>query len=896
MKRLFPAKSIPSRMIRVALFLGVVMTLQSAQAQVVPPLSLVAGQEREINLNFRDAPLDQVLEFYSSLTGRTMIKAEGVNATITIRGQTRLTESEALQAIESAMAMRNVALVPMGERFLRVVQTTAVRQEGMPILFEKPEEALPETDQLFSMIINLRHVEIAEVQPIIQQLLHGYGTIQPLERANSMMVTDTGANLNRVLEILSFVDQPIEIREDIHVRRIVYAEAGQIASRLNEFIQDREEQEDRPRVTPQPAAETGERRGPPGVIRARRDTAEVAAAPMDAAAELAERGVIRGRVKIVADERINTLFIIARPVNFAFFDRIIDILDQPVEPEIIVRVKHLEYALAEDIAGILNEFIGAAASDESGRALSAGAAAEEGGARAEALRDFAAGLARERTRERDTAEESGQIGRLSANTKILSDQRSNALLLMGRRGDIAALEEIIAQLDIMLGQVLIEAVIVEINLGKTQETGIDWLQRTMTAYNEQRAGPGGGLTVREPTIAFGGGARPGGSDIRAAREQLLDGSPAIGSGGLTYYLTFFDLNVDSIIRLAATSRDARILSTPVILTTDNTEAKIIVGESRPIVTSTAASSVGDRTVSSYQYRDIGIDLTVTPRINPQRYVVMEINQSADNVGGDVEIDGNRVPIITRREMQANIAVESRSTIVLGGLVSTDRTTSTTKVPLLGDIPILGRLFRSDSTEDARTELLVLITPYVLMTPEEARMESARLHEHSHSSRSQWHTGWSDSAFGRDIIDDEHLMRREDPFKLPPEDPTIPLEEGTYDRESVEHILEQLQAQQPSIQDDSVGVIRWRERDIPVVEPEQPVQRPVEPTPVPVPQEQTIAVPEVQPEPEPEPIQVLEPVQDLESEPAAEPEPVDESVEPEPLAREPQDIRSVVPMW
>ncbi len=872
MKRLFPVQSISVHCIRSALFGLALVVVQSAQAQVVPPLSLATGQEREISLNFRDSPLDQVLEFYSSLTGRTMIKSPGISATITIRGQTRMSESEALQAIESALAMHNVSLVPMGERFLRVVQPTAVRQEGMPIIFEMPEEALPETDQLFSMIINLRHVEIAEVQPIIQQLLHGYGTIQPLERANSMMVTDTGANLNRVLEILSFVDQPIEVREDIHVRRIVYAEAGQIASRLNEFIQDREEQQDRPRV-PTPQTEERERRAPPGVIRARREPAEVATTPVDAAAELAERGVIRGRVKIVADERINTLFIIARPVNFAFFDRIIDILDQPVEPEIIVRVKHLEYALAEDIAGILNEFIGAAASDEGGRALRAGAVAEEGGARAEALRDFAAGLARERLRERDTADETGQIGRLSANTKILSDQRSNALLLMGRRGDIAALEEIIAQLDIMLGQVLIEAVIVEINLGKTQETGIDWLQRTMTAYNEQRAGPGGGLTVREPTIAFGGGSRPGGGDLSGARDQLLDGAPAVGSGGLTYYLTFFDLNVDSIIRLAATSRDARILSTPVILTTDNTEAKIIVGESRPIVTSTASSTVGDRTVSSYQYRDIGIDLTVTPRINPQRYVVMEINQSADNVGGDVEIDGNRVPIITRREMQANIAVESRSTIVLGGLVSTDRTTSTTKVPILGDIPILGRLFRSDATEDARTELLVLITPYVLMTPQEARMESVRLHEHSHSSRSQWHTGWSDSEFSRDLIDDEHRMRREDPYMLPPDDPTIPLEEGTYDRESVAHILEQLQMQEPSIQDDPGGVIRWRERDIPVME-SAPEREPVVPAPAIQPTAEPVPAPEVQPEPVP----------------------VDEPTEPDPAAREPQDIRAVVPLW
>jgi general secretion pathway protein D len=216
---------------------------------------------------------------------------------------------------------------------------------------------------------------------------------------------------------------------------------------------------------------------------------------------------------------------------------------------------------------------------------------------------------------------------------------------------------------------------------------------------------------------------------------------------LTYYLTFFDLNLDTIIRLAATSRDARILSTPVVLTTDNTEAKINIGEERPVVTSTSTTDTGTQT-QNFQYRSIGIDLAVTPRINPQRYVVMEIAQKADNVGGFEVINGNRVPIITKREINAQIAVQSRNTIVLGGLVSTDKTRSRTKIPLLGDIPLLGALFRADSREEARTELLVLITPYVLLTPEEARQETVRLHSNSQASKTRWPTGWSDSELPR----------------------------------------------------------------------------------------------------------------------------------------------------
>ena len=219
------------------------------------------------------------------------------------------------------------------------------------------------------------------------------------------------------------------------------------------------------------------------------------------------------------------------------------------------------------------------------------------------------------------------------------------------------------------------------------------------------------------------------------------------SSGLTYFTTIFDLNIDAVIRMVASSSDAKILSTPVILTTDNTEAKIVVGEERPVVTSTSTSTAGQQT-SAYEYRNIGINLTVTPRINPQRFVVMEIAQTADNLKDSTKIDGNDVPIITKREMKAQIAVPSRSTIALGGLVSNERRKSRAKIPILGDIPILGTLFRYDKDTDNRTELLVLLTPYVLTTPEEAQRETERLHSSTAVSQAKWYRGWSDSPLTR----------------------------------------------------------------------------------------------------------------------------------------------------
>lgn len=708
--------------------------------------------EKLILLNFRDSPLDQVLEFVADLLGRTLIKSPGINATITLKSQTRLTVKEAMQAIEAVLAMNNITLVPMGEKFLKVVQTTAARQEGMPLSMTLPDNKFPETDQLVSQVVTLKYTEIAEITPIIQSLIHGYGKIQPLERANSLLVTDTAVNMRRVMEVLELIDQPAESKVETRIYTIRYAKASEIAGRLNELIADSQAKEDRPRVdtTQGGAAQV------PAAIAALRPRVPGSEADSAAAAAAAERGIIVGKVKIIADERTNILFVISRAENFVFFDRIVDVLDRPVDPAIAVRVVALEYAKAEEIASILNEFIGAA-SEEKGTGAPAGAAAPTGDAadsRSQALRDFIQQRVEQRAAQQaaTAAEEdsTGSFGRLSANTKILADKRTNSLLLMGRKSDLDALLEVIDSLDIMLAQVLIEAVILEINLGNGVESGVDWLQRSVTAYQEQNKGPRGGLAVRNPVYSFGGGSVMNSEASFRSGNSLLtseDGNDALSSGALTYYLTFFDLNIDAVIRLAASSRDARILSTPVVLTTDNTEAKINIGEERPVVTSTSTTDTGTQT-QNFQYRSIGIDLAVTPRINPQRYVVMEVAQKADNVGGFETINGNRVPVITKREINAQIAVQSRNTIVLGGLVSTDKTRTRTKVPLLGDIPLLGAFFRSDTRDEARTELLVLITPYVLLTPDEAREETVRLHDRSQFSKTGWRGTWSDSELPR----------------------------------------------------------------------------------------------------------------------------------------------------
>ena len=265
----------------------------------------------------------------------------------------------------------------------------------------------------------------------------------------------------------------------------------------------------------------------------------------------------------------------------------------------------------------------------------------------------------------------------------------------------------------------------------------------MTAYSQRTAGANGGVSLREPVASWGGafGNQNFGS---AAGDAITRASSTAFNSGLSYFFTFSDLNIDMVLDMVASSGEGRVLATPVILTTDNTEATINSGQQIPIRTGDTTS--GGTIQSDYEYKDVGIILKVKPLINPSRYVTLEITQSADTLGDPVDVGNNgKMYQINKREMTASISVPSRATIVLGGLVQTTYQNSNTRVPILGSIPVFGGLFRSEDTARNRTELLVLITPYVLMTPAEARAETERLHHASNVAAEDWYRGWSDSS-------------------------------------------------------------------------------------------------------------------------------------------------------
>ncbi len=270
---------------------------------------------------------------------------------------------------------------------------------------------------------------------------------------------------------------------------------------------------------------------------------------------------------------------------------------------------------------------------------------------------------------------------------IVADSATNALVITALPGDYEVLRGVIEKLDIRRSQVLIEALIAEVSLDKLVEIGMEWAN-----WDEAEIG-------RESLF--------GGSSF-----GIREGAGAGALSGITLGI-IKNSNIGGIINAYKKDADFNILSSPYLYTRDNEEAEILIGENIPYVTQsrvTETDAVNPTVIKTYAYKDVGITLRITPHINPDGIVRMEIYQLIEKlVSGDISID---TPTTVKREIKNVVDVKDGSTIVIGGLIRDDKEDVAHKIPLLGDIPILGYLFRYSRQVSTKTSLLILISPHV----------------------------------------------------------------------------------------------------------------------------------------------------------------------------------------
>ncbi len=805
---------------------------------------------------FDGADVAMVFKVYSEMVGKTILVDPATpKATITLKNESghKLTDAEWLEAIEVVLEMNGIHLEPYGEKFIRALPRKEVRKEGIPLIMDQ-ESKLKDDGTVVSMMIELKHISYEEAQKALENFKSASGNLMPIERINSILVTDTKQNINRMLEIVKAMDKATPVMEEVFTVQIKNAVAADIKTALETIVQ--ESQKELEKAGKAPSATMQNNNAPRttllGLRRPGHQNQQVAApAPTQVVSVSdADRGMIRGKVLILADERSNKLIIITQKSNMTFFQKVIDDLDVETTPDTVVKVYRLKYADAEEVSDMINDLIGNAASSKNSGKQNQNQAAKSGSGGNLTRNQPAAATRKTSVNQRKGEAKAGELSK--DNTTVLADKRINGLVVMTNKELVDVVEKIIDSMDVKLSQVLIETCIIEVTLGDNLKTGIDWLQqgdkkyqidrvqrtdqagnklyymnRTVTDstgktvsstidtsslvpewYNESSKGEDGntvtytaektagvfdfvtrslgrGGFVNNGNYSLGGGGGSGSGTLNelmgvaagaatngVAAGALTGGGLSPAGAGLNYFLKSDKLNLAAIIQASKTDNRAKYIASPIVMTVDNKEATIDATENRQFLTGWTAQSSsysgGGQPTPNYSAKDIGIKLKITPKINPNGTVMLEVEEEYSQFvqdgqsmlipQGEMYVPG-KVDLAVERKLSADILLENSQTVVLGGLTETSKAESETGIPILKDIPWIGKwLFGTVSQSEARKELLIFMTPYVLDEGDAAQLEAMRRKKALSDSRPWDDHGWSASNLA-DPVSKKEQMRR-----------------------------------------------------------------------------------------------------------------------------------------
>jgi len=287
---------------------------------------------------------------------------------------------------------------------------------------------------------------------------------------------------------------------------------------------------------------------------------------------------------------------------------------------------------------------------------------------------------------------------------ITADKATNSLIIMASPEDYERIKAIIRKLDIKRKQVYVEAAIVEMSLDKTREIGIEW--RTTTGIHPDKYSFAGGTLLAPP-----------GAGLSTFAQNFPEGALSVSGlviGGIKGFMPDgTTLNVGALLRAFQADSDINILSTPNILTLDNQEAKIVVGQNVPFITG-VSQTAGGNVQATVERKDVGIQLKITPHITESDQVKLDIYQEISSLSGSIPVGTNQeVPITNKRSAETTVVVKNNETIVIGGLIKDDVKIIERKVPFFGDLPLLGYLFKYQKKQKVKTNLLIFLTPHII---------------------------------------------------------------------------------------------------------------------------------------------------------------------------------------
>jgi general secretion pathway protein D len=610
-----------------------------------------------VTVNFVNADIEAVSRAFAAMIERNIVVDPRVKGSITVYSEQPQSIRDAYSSYVSALRGLGFAVVESGGLLKVVPEADAKLQAGTVSVGEAPLKG----DTVITQIFPLRYENPNNLVAVLRPLISANNTINAAPGSNSLVITDYADNLRRLGQIVAALDQPSST--DIEIVPLQHAVAADLAPLVQRLAD-------------------GGVTGAPGV----------------------PGGAGGGAVTVVADSRANALIIrAANPARLATLRASISRLDRPGAgggDTGGLYVVHLKNADATRLATVIRAaFPTGSGVGGGGGPVAAGPTSPAGGNPAGVSAAAAAPLA--------------GAAQPTTGGFVQADPATNSLIITAPEPLYRQVRALIDQLDTRRAQVYIESMIVEVAPSDSADFGFQW--QGLLGKSGDRFGLIAGTN-------FGASGRPGIIDINTAAAQ---GQVNLGQGLNLGLLSVINgvTSLAAIARMLQSQSDTNIISTPNLITLDNEEAKIVVGENVPFITGQFTNTGSGGTTNPFQTierKDVGITLRIKPQIGEGGAVRMQIFQEQSSVKETTAAGtSNAGPSTTKRSIENTVVVDDGAILVLGGLIEDRFVTTRSKVPLLGDLPLIGGLFRSESRERRRTNLMVFLRPVVVRDAESA---------------------------------------------------------------------------------------------------------------------------------------------------------------------------------
>lgn len=677
-----------------------------------------AAGDDSIVLNFENADIREVIYSLAVAMNINYWVDPRVQGQVTVRTSGKLSRSDLAPIFHQLLRNNGFAAVKTGDLY-----SIVPAEEGKTKIVQ-PGRALAAENHFVMNVVKVRHVSADQMSQTVTPFVSPGGDVLAFPRSNLVIITDIAQNADRLGELVRTFDTNTFAEMNAKIFKIEHAVLEDLADELQSVLEAYH------------VAETGS----PAVILPLQRLGAIAVIAHDSALVMA-------------------------------VDYWVSVLDVEAEEggRRQVYVYRVENSKSVDLAGVLSEVYGEGGGSssssrrgrsgeaaEAGLGLGGGLANSRGGSGSSSGSGSSASLGNNRRNSRSTGSDGGSLssgggssgsglgggssrsgtsssrsGRSSRSgsgggggvilggadgpneifeqeVRVVEDEGTNSLVILSTPRDYQTLRTVLKQLDVVPRQVLIESMIAEISLNEGESLSI---MNSLNASNSDTSGKTGDQ----------GGAY---FDM-FGRELRAIGS--LGAGGLFGAVSHFRNGIEvyrGVINAAANNGKAKVLSRPNLMTSDNQEARILIGQEVPIVTSTADTNVQTNGQTQFlqniQYRDTGLIIRVLPQVNSEGLVNLQLAIEVSEVAPGQSADGIDSPTFTTREAETTVVVNSGETIIIGGIIFETVNEDEEGVPYLMNVPVLGRLFRSDSTTRRRTELIILITPFVVRDRDEAR--------------------------------------------------------------------------------------------------------------------------------------------------------------------------------